>query len=380
MERSVVFVTGEYPPLRGGVGDCTARLGDALASRGWSVQVVTRPLPARTDDALPIREVSGWGWELRQALRELRSAGWGGVVHLQYQAGAFDLQGRIALLPVLAWPIPVVTTFHDLRVPYLFPKAGVLRWSALRWLARTSAAVVVTNLEDERVVRRWGVRSARLWRIPIGPNVPEPGSPIETRARLDLPFERPLVVFFGFRQADKGLETLFAAVARLPEPRPLVVLVGGEQPDARGARAGGSLAEAGAERVLAVDLGYRPAREVADLLAAAEAVVLPFRRGASWRNGTLVAALACGAAVVTTRPDDPSLLLPLRDGEHCRLVPPDDPAALARALAEMLARPELRDTLRAGARAVAAAFRWERIAARHEQLYEVVLGSPKRPR
>jgi len=378
--RAVVYVTGEYPPLRGGVGDYTARLGQALRAQDWAVTVLTRPFPGQDGSGAAIRPVTGWGWQLRRTLQELRMAGWRGIVHLQYQAGAFDLQGRIALLPLLAHPFPVVTTFHDLRVPYLFPKAGPLRQLVLRWLARTSAAVVVTNPEDERAVRRWGVPAARLWRIPIGSNLPAPREPQSVRQRLGLPVKRPLVVFFGFRQPEKGLETLVAAIARLPEPRPLLVLLGGERPDAPGAQIGETTTGWIPNAIPCTDLGYRPAQDVADLLAAADIVALPYRDGASLRNGTLIAALACGAAVVTTRPADPATLAPLRDGEHCCLVPPNEPQALARALAELLADPARRAHLRTGAGAIATAFAWERIAQRHAQLYDVILARLPRSR
>jgi len=371
---AVLLVSGEYPPLRGGVGDYTARLAHALAERERPVTVVTRPLPVSPGATVSLRTVTGWGRPLWRLLGDLRRSGWQGVVHLQYQAGAFDLSGWVTLLPLLARPLPVVTTFHDLRVPYLFPKAGRLRAGVLRLLARTSAAVVATNPEDERVLRRWGVPSDRLWRIPIGSNLPQPQDPLGARGRLDIPTERALVVFFGFRQPEKGLDTLVAALALLPEPRPALVVLGGERPDAPGAAGEGAADPVVPRGVPVRDLGYRPAQEVSDLLAAADLVVLPFRHGASLRNGTLVAALACGAAVVTTAPADPGMLRPLRDGQHLQLVPPGDASALAGALAALLADGDRRARLRAGARAVSAYFAWERIAARHEQLYRVVLG------
>ena len=38
----LLFVTGEYPPMIGGVGAYTAELGAALVARGWRVSVLTR--------------------------------------------------------------------------------------------------------------------------------------------------------------------------------------------------------------------------------------------------------------------------------------------------------------------------------------------------
>lgn len=377
MTARVLFVTGEYPPLRGGVADYTDRLRHALAERGWAVDVATRSLPDRPGEDPSVRwRLADWGRSLWRTMRALRRSGWRGIVHLQYQAGAFDLQGRIALLPILARPLPVVTTFHDTRVPFLFPKAGPLRHAVLRLLARTSAAVVITNPEDDRELRRWGVVPERRVLIPIGSNLPEPRDPERARARLDLPLDRSLVAFFGFRQREKGLDTLLAALSALPEPRPVLLLLGGAQPDVPGARSAAPAGMTHAAGVPVLDLGYQPAQDVADLLAAADAVVLPFRRGASLRHGTLIAAVTCGAPVVTTCPSDPLLLTPLRDGEHLRLVPPDDASALAAVLGELLSDVQMRERLRAGARAVASSFAWERIAAAHEQLYHALVAGP----
>ncbi|WP_191062521.1 glycosyltransferase, partial [Geminicoccus harenae] len=49
---------------------------------------------------------------------------------------------------------------------------------------------------------------------------------------------------------------------------------------------------------------------------------------------------ACGLPVLSTHAASVAELV--QDGRNGRLVPPDDPAALAAALAELLTRPELR--------------------------------------
>ena len=111
----------EYPPDVGGVGDQAARLAAALASRGHDVQVVTsarnrapsprsRPPPARGGAAatrpagpavLPavLPAVRRWDWRLFALLPRLAREGRWDVLHLQYQPGAFQLDGTINLLP-----------------------------------------------------------------------------------------------------------------------------------------------------------------------------------------------------------------------------------------------------------------------------------------
>jgi glycosyltransferase involved in cell wall biosynthesis len=75
--------------------------------------------------------------------------------------------------------------------------------------------------------------------------------------------------------------------------------------------------------------------DVADLLAAADLAVLPSR----WEGSPLAAheALAAGVPLIATAVGG----VPLLVGNGARLVPPNDPAALAAALRELLDNPAL---------------------------------------
>jgi glycosyltransferase involved in cell wall biosynthesis len=126
--------------------------------------------------------------------------------------------------------------------------------------------------------------------------------------------------------------------------------------------------------------GFSSAAEVSAHLLAADIGVLPYRDGASFRRGSFMALLAHGLPIVSTVPagsgDARSLdsgVPRLQDGENVRLVPPDDPAALAQAIADLAASPEVRQRLAAGARALAATFAWEGIAKRHLEVYQKLL-------
>ncbi|HEX2173569.1 MAG TPA: glycosyltransferase [Dehalococcoidia bacterium] len=136
------------------------------------------------------------------------------------------------------------------------------------------------------------------------------------------------------------------------------------------------------------DLGLRSAvtitgtlspRDVSAHLLAADVAALPYRDGASFRRGSLLATLAHGLPLVSTRGPDPLdrevLGAALRDRENCRLVPPDDPAALAGVLTDLAADPTARAHLAAGAATLAEAFRWPAIAKQTAGLYEEVLAA-----
>jgi len=362
--------------MHGGVGDYTARLADALVQQGWDVAVLTRVKAAGSP--FVAGTVERWSWGITRVVRQVARETGAALIHLQYQTGAFAMHPVVNLLPYTVRGWPLVTTFHDLRGPYLFPKAGPLRDWLNRSLARRSAAVIATNPEDAALLGRDQRVRERLHCIRIGSNLPPPSGadPRESRRQLGVPIDRPAVGFFGFLTRDKGIDLLLVALESLPEPRPALVLVGGGLADTDQANAeyvswlGQRLVESA---IPVIQVGYRSPQEAADLLSALDLVVLPFRAGASLRNGTLIAALACGAAIVTTAPPRPEWLHPLYDREHIWLVPPGDSEALRSAIATLLADPGTRERLRRAASLASSAFAWHDIAHWHIGLYETLL-------
>jgi glycosyltransferase involved in cell wall biosynthesis len=101
----------------------------------------------------------------------------------------------------------------------------------------------------------------------------------------------------------------------------------------------------------------------ADLYAAADLFVMPYRARVGDVEGFgLVAAEAmlAGLPVVATAVD--AVPEVVRDGVGGRLVPPEDPAALADAILSLLSDPDARRRLGEGARAEAEArFGWSRV-------------------
>ncbi|MGE3271286.1 MAG: glycosyltransferase family 4 protein [Chloroflexota bacterium] len=400
----VCLLTGELPPDRGGVGDYTARLADALAADGIRVGVLTgrRPgIPSRRllgQYRVPVYGVvPGWdvrAWPLvRQALSRL---GPRPLLHIQFQAGAFELGGSVHLLPsFIRATMPnarVVTTFHDFLVPYLFPKAGPLRLALNRYLARTSHAAIFTDLADlERAGP--GVRGTV---VPIGSNVDrevstEP-SRADVRRLLGATDETFLVGYFGFLNPSKGVPSLLEAIgllaAQQPDCQVRLALIGAETgvsnpTDLAQARAVHDAIEHDHLEERIVRTGYLPPPDLSATLLACDALALPFRDGASARRGTLMAALAHGLPIVSTLPErlppvaGPAVVwlgtgpnaVGIRDGESILLVPPDDSAALAAALGQLATDPTLRARLAVGAQSVAARISWPALATEMLRVY-----------
>jgi len=381
----VGLVTAEYPPDQGGVGDFTHELGQALTELGHQVHVMTDksqiPNPKSQIAGVTVhRVVDGWRWGCWEQLLQLAHELGLDVLNVQYQAAAYGMHPAINLVPRRREHPRVVVTFHDLKVPYLFPKAGPLRWRVVRALARRADGVIVTNRED--YVRLEGeIPTVRLSLIPIGSNippVPPPGYDRQAeRARWGVGPDDLLLGYFGFLNESKGGEELMQALAGLRNRgvSAHLLMIGGRVGTSDPAN------RAYAERVerLIDDLGlrqrvhwtgYARPRLVSAGLLATDVCVLPYRDGVSFRRGTLHACLAHGRAVVTTRPAVP--LPEVRDGDNMLLVEPRDADGLADAVARLSAEAEgslLRGRLEAGAAALAAEFTWERIARQTAALF-----------
>ncbi len=115
--------------------------------------------------------------------------------------------------------------------------------------------------------------------------------------------------------------------------------------------------------------GHVNAADVSANLLAADCAALPFLDGASFRRGSLLAALVHGCPLITTTPDDPVTAVALADGRVTVLTPPGDTTALTVALARLAASSTLRADLAAAGRRATAPFAWPEIARRHAQFY-----------
>lgn len=377
------FVTGEYPPMQGGIGAHCRVLAQTLTAQGHNVSIFTDPRAenSATDTAIALTHNPAKGWR-RKAMQAVDA--WArrerlDVVNLHFQTAAYQMSPWIHYLPGFVKSAPVVTTFHDLRFPYLFPKAGRLRdWIVMR-LARQSAGVIATNHED-------AARLAKLPHhtlIPIGSSVPtELPSDFDRsiwRGRAGVSDDHTLLLaHFGFINHSKGVDTLLGAAAALIHAGcPLkLVMVGGRT---------GTSDPTNAEYATKIDAligtlgleahlcwtGFVEPCEVSAYLAASDAVALPFRDGASYRRSSLMAAIAHGCAIITTKPtvDIPAF----KNDQNLLMVAPENVPALAAAIQVMVNTPAIRERLGAGASTLREHFAWDRIAGENLAFFQQVI-------
>ncbi len=380
----ILFVSGEYPPMTGGVGAYTAELAGALHKLGVQSSVFTSVAASVGENSSiypqSYPQVHRWGWhtvgKIAGFARQI-GADW---VHVQYQTAAFQMNPAVNFAPYLwkARGLRVAWTYHDLLVPYLFAKAGarLRRWVTER-PAHDAAMTVVTNEADFRQLQNL---TPHLHKIPIGSNIQGLALTAEERRQrrhqLGYADDSFVLAYFGFLNRSKGGMTLIDTLAQLVRSgRNAYLLMIGERVGDSDLtnRAYLQTVEAHAEELGLSDriqwTGRQPDLDVGADLNAADVLLMPYTDGLSLRRGTLMAGLVNGCAIVTTSPQAP--VPELVDGRDLLIVPPENAPAAAAAVQRIMDDANLATQLRAHARRSAEQFSWSTIAASHIQHYSM---------
>lgn len=363
----VLLVSGSLPPMRCGVGDYTAGLARALAETGaMNVAVLTSRLAGRSDaDRLPgvelLEPIAAWHASgLARALTTIRS--WKpDVVHVQHPSQGYD--GPLALLLATAarWilGVPVVLTLHE-------PVGVNLQVPAMAAAIRSATAVIVVRPDFRALVNpkvRWAIAGKALHLIPNATTLPRAVPTAERARTVRERFgagSRSLVAYFGFVYPSRGVRLLF----RVADPgRHSLVIVGGRLEEAA------AYFEEVSARARQADwngsctvTGFVPADEAAEILACADAVVLPFEAGGGSWNTSLHGARLQGTFVLTTSRESRGY----DERENVYYARPGDVDEMRAALAAHL-----------GARREPAGIpTWEQVAAAHLEVYR---GARKAP-
>jgi starch synthase len=357
----VTLLTREYPPeVYGGAGVHVTYLAREL-ERLIDVDVRSfvdyRP-PVELAEANPALKAMGVDLLMASSLN--------GSALVHSHTWYANLAGHVAKL---LHGVPHVATTHSLEPARPWKEeqlGGGYRLSSFCervGLEGADAVIAVSRgMRDEILATYPAIDPSRVHVILNGIDTHE-YRPVESRAALEkYGVHEPYVLFVGRITRQKGLSTLLAAAPSL-EGAQLVLAAGA--PDTE------ELARETEEAVARLDDAVwieqmLPKDEVIELLSHATVFVCP----SIYEPLGIVnlEAMACSTAVVASRVGGiPEVVV---EGETGLLVPPEDPAALAAAINELVADPDRARTLgEAGRRRAVEEFGWERIARQTAELY-----------
>jgi len=265
------------------------------------VRLVRVPCPRDLDPALV--------WRVRRELRRLRPD----IVHTHLVHA--DVYGALG-----AGGLPLVSTKHnDDRF-----RLGPFRYVERALARRAKRVIAITEALRQFCVDQVGLPAAKVEVIRYGLDaLPAPWG---DDGEVPLPEGARILLSVGRLAEQKGVDVAVRALARIREREPAAVLVVlGEGPERPRLEA------------MAGEGVYLPGRvgDVASWYRRAEVLVHPAR----WEGFglALLEAMLAGKPVVAT--DVSSAPEIVAGGETGLLVPPDDPAALADAVLELLADP-----------------------------------------
>jgi len=291
---------------------------------------------------------------LRRVLRDERADVLHTHTHFSLNV-AGRLAGRLAGARVVAH-MHIENAFRPGRV------ARMLQIALDDGTARLCTWIVAVSEATRAALLAQGYPATRTITIRNGIERQDPAAP----AALDPPPPGPVLLEVGRLCDVKGQRELIEALALLTRGDVTLLLAGAD------IESGGSYAEQLEELAAARGVGERVRLlgrrdDVGPLLAAADLVVLP-----SWVEGLPLVVLEAMAAarpvVATAVGGTPEAVV---DGETGLLVPPREPAALARAIEELLDDPERASRLgEAARRRVRERFDADEAARRVVRLYE----------
>jgi D-inositol-3-phosphate glycosyltransferase len=275
--------------------------------------------------------------------------------------------------------VPVVQTFHALgTVKRRHQGSDDTSPPQRRWLepsvGRAADRIIATCSDEVFELKAMGIDTAKISIAPCGVDLELFGGTgaAEPRGRAHR------ILSVGRLVPRKGVDLVIRALPLLREAGfddvELLIVGGGggaaaleADPEAR--RLTELARELGVERQVTLR-GQVPREDMPGILRSADAVVCT-----PWYEPFGIVpleAMACGVPVVAAAVGGlTDTVVDRATGLH---VPPRDPAAIAGALAELLANPELRSELgRAGQRRASSRYSWDRVAAETEKAYRQAL-------
>jgi glycosyltransferase involved in cell wall biosynthesis len=332
-----IGILSTYPPTRCGLATFTHALERALTETGRDDVVIVRSLdgpggyggPASPGRRMPRTElIAGDRASMRRAVAALDACD---VVIVQHEYGIYggpDGEEVVELLAMLQ--TPVMAVLHT-----VLPSPSAHQRAVLESVCAHAASVVVmTGLARDVLTSRYRVAPGKVVVIPHGVAARQPSAAPAVRSG------RRRILTWGLLSPGKGIEWGIRAVGRLRDLDVEYVIAGQTHPKVRAVHGEAYrehlrqvIRELGLDSTVTLDDRYLDDRELGELIASADVVLLPYESSEQATSGVLAEAVAGRVPVVSTGfPHAVELL----SGGAGIIAARADPVSMARALRALL--------------------------------------------
>jgi glycosyltransferase involved in cell wall biosynthesis len=367
MKHASIGVLSTYPPTQCGLATFSAALGDELRSAHGDVGVVRVVDRADSHHGAEVvaHLVNGSLDSARDAVDRLDSYD---AVMVQHEYGIYGgPDGGDVLDVVEALTVPTIIVFHTVLQSPTPTQLHILQ----RLVRAADVCVTMTETARKRLVAGYEADPARVTVVPHG------AVELGARGRSTRSQSRPLILTWGLLGPGKGIEWAIDAMAGLRDLEPRYLVAGKTHPKVL-ERDGEAYREGlrqralvrGVEEMVELDDSYLAVGELAALVGAADAVLLPYDSRDQVTSGVLIEAVAAGRPVVSTAFPHAVELLSAGAG---LVVPQRDPQALEHALRRVLCEPGLAEAMAAQAALEAPGLSWAAVARRYRQIADTLV-------
>jgi glycosyltransferase involved in cell wall biosynthesis len=382
---TIAFI-GNYVPRQCGIATFTTDLLEAVAVEApnvncWAVAMSDvpegYPYPSRVRFELNQKNASDYRLAADFLNMNLVDA-----VCLQHEFGIFGGQHGSLILQLLdSLRMPIVTTLHTVLNE---PDRG--QKTVFEELCRLSDRLVVMSHKAEAILREvYNIADEKIMFVHHGiPDVPFV-DPSFYKDQFGVE-GRKVILTFGLVSPGKGIEHMIDALPRIVsrDPKTAYLVVGATHPhvkreEGESYRLGLQLraSDQGVEDHLIFHNRFVDLKELCEFLGAADIYVTPYLNKRQIVSGTLAYALGAGKATISTPYWYATEMLAEERG---RLVPFQDPDALADQVIDLLHRETERHAMRKRAYTFCRSMIWKEVARRYLEIFSEAKSERERQR
>jgi glycosyltransferase involved in cell wall biosynthesis len=285
-------------------------------------------------------------WQLAQGIKycfKLANAERADIVHhlyldrseLSLYSQSIKLRGsKFKVFGTLFWPYFIHEAWEKVGLPKRLYHS-MNRWALGQLFKRQKLTGLFVHSDriKERLVRLYGDEALRqrIFVVPDPVEIPKEIPQKIAREHLGLPQDKPIVLFFGSLRWDKGPDILFKALPLVQED--FYTVVAGEVTNIGDAEQ--CVKNLQYPERLITRFGFISDADMAKYFAAADAVVLPYRRTFKGTSGILQHAAAAGKPVIAT--DVGEVGPTVREYGLGIVCEPESPVSLAKGIRKFLA-------------------------------------------